>query len=73
LRRAVYRAVYAEVNAQIQSAAQQLGEVTFLSEGEVAEAVRVTEGQVGRAWDFWSIKASATAKALAQQKAQLAE
>jgi ribulose-5-phosphate 4-epimerase/fuculose-1-phosphate aldolase len=71
LRRAVYRAVYTEMNAQIQSAAQQLGEVTFLSEGEIAETVRVIETQVGRAWDFWSIKASATARALADQKAQL--
>jgi ribulose-5-phosphate 4-epimerase/fuculose-1-phosphate aldolase len=71
LRRAVYRAVYTEMNARIQFAAQQLGEVTFMSEGEVAETVRVIETQVGRAWDFWSIKASATAKALAEQKAEL--
>jgi ribulose-5-phosphate 4-epimerase/fuculose-1-phosphate aldolase len=73
LRRAVYRGVYTELNAQIQSVAQQLGEVTFLSEGEAAETVRVIETQVVRAWDFWSIKASATAMALAAQKAQLAE
>ncbi|WP_194726436.1 class II aldolase/adducin family protein [Noviherbaspirillum malthae] len=71
LRRAVYRAVYTELNAQIQAAAQQLGEVTFLSEGEVTETVRVIETQVTRAWDFWSIKAGATAKALAEQKSQL--
>lgn len=71
LHRAVYRAVYTELNAQIQSAAQQLGEVTFLSEGEIAETVRVIETQVGRAWDFWRIKAGATARALSEQKAQL--
>lgn len=71
LRRAVYRAVYTELNAQIQSVAQQLGEVTFLSEGEIAETVRVIETQVVRAWDFWSIKAGATARALMQQQAQL--
>ncbi|MGF6272654.1 ribulose-5-phosphate 4-epimerase/fuculose-1-phosphate aldolase [Massilia sp. UYP11] len=71
LRRVVYRAVYTEVNAQIQSAAQQLGEVTFLSEGEIAETVRVIETQVVRAWDFWSIKAGATARALAEQQARL--
>jgi ribulose-5-phosphate 4-epimerase/fuculose-1-phosphate aldolase len=67
LRRAVYRAVYTEVNARIQSAATQLGEVEFLSEGEVAETVRVIETQVGRAWDFWKLKAAATVRALAQQ------
>lgn len=68
LRRAVYRAVYTELNAQIQSAAMQLGEVTFLSEGEVAETVRVIETQVTRAWDFWRLKAAATADAFSQQQ-----
>jgi HCOMODA/2-hydroxy-3-carboxy-muconic semialdehyde decarboxylase len=72
LRRVVYRAVYTELNAQIQAAAQQLGEVVFLSEGEATETVRVVETQVVRAWDVWSIKASATAKALAEKKAELA-
>lgn len=67
LRRVVYRAVYTEVNAKIQSAAMQLGEVEFLSEGEIAETVRVIETQVGRAWDFWKLKAAAAVGALAQQ------
>lgn len=67
LRRVVYRAVYTEVNARIQSAAMQLGEVEFLSEGEIAETVRVIETQVTRAWDLWKLKARATATALAAQ------
>ncbi len=65
LRRVVYRAVYAELNAKIQSAAMQLGEVEFLSEGEIAETVNVVETQVARAWDLWKIKAAVTARALA--------
>lgn len=71
LRRAVYRAVYTEVNAQIQSSAMRLGEVTFLSEGESAETVRTIETQVPRAWNFWKIKAEATARAFAQQQQAL--
>lgn len=67
LRRVVYRAVYTEVNARIQSAAMQLGEVEFLSEGEIAETVQVIETQVARAWDLWKLKAAATAQALAAQ------
>lgn len=69
LRRVVYRAVYTEVNARIQSAAMQLGEVEFLSEGEIAETARVIETQVTRAWDFWKLKAAATAKALSLETA----
>lgn len=68
LKRAVYRAVYTEVNARIQSDAMRLGEPTFLSEGEVAETVRVIETQVFRAWDFWKQKATATAAAFAEQQ-----
>jgi len=68
LQRVVYRAVYTEVNAQIQAAAAQLGEITFLSEGEVAETVRVIETQVVRAWNFWKLKAAATAGEFARQQ-----
>ncbi|MBL0421947.1 class II aldolase/adducin family protein [Ramlibacter sp. AW1] len=68
LKRAVYRAVYTEVNAKIQSSAMALGEVEFLSEGEIAETVRVIETQVMRAWNFWKLKATATARAFAEQQ-----
>jgi HCOMODA/2-hydroxy-3-carboxy-muconic semialdehyde decarboxylase len=67
LKKAVYRAVYAEVNARTQLAASQLGEVTFLSEGEVEEAMRSTESQVNRPWDFWKQKAAQTCGAFAAQ------
>lgn len=65
LRRVVYRAVYTEVNAKIQMAAQQLGDPTFLSEGEVGETVRVIETQVGRAWDYWTLRAEKSAREMA--------
>ncbi len=67
LRKAVYRAVYTEVNARTQAEASRLGEITFLSEGEIEETVRVIETQVTRAWDLWQMKASVNAKEIAEQ------
>jgi HCOMODA/2-hydroxy-3-carboxy-muconic semialdehyde decarboxylase len=50
---AVYRAIYAEVNAKLQLQAAALGDVQFLNEDEAALAQASTEGQVVRAWDLW--------------------
>lgn len=63
IRKVVYRAVYTEVNARTQAEASRLGEVTFLSEGEIAETVRVIEGQVDRAWNLWKSMAAKTVAA----------
>jgi ribulose-5-phosphate 4-epimerase/fuculose-1-phosphate aldolase len=53
LRQAVFRAVYTELNARVQSAAMALGEVEYLSAAEAAAASETNDSQVGRAWDFW--------------------
>ena len=50
---AVYRAIYAEVNARLQLQAAALGPINFLNEEEAALAAATTEGQVARAWDLW--------------------
>ena len=50
---AVYRAIYAEVNAKLQLQAQALGPVNFMNEEEALLAAATTEGQVVRAWDLW--------------------
>ena len=50
---AVYRAIYAEVNAKLQLQAAALGPINFLNEEEAALAAATTEGQVARAWDLW--------------------
>ena len=50
---AVYRAIYAEVNAKLQLQAAALGPINFLNEEEAALAAATTEGQVGRTWDLW--------------------
>lgn len=51
---AVYRAIYAEVNAKLQIQASALGPINFLTEEEAALAAATTEGQVVRAWDLWA-------------------
>jgi HCOMODA/2-hydroxy-3-carboxy-muconic semialdehyde decarboxylase len=53
IRQAVYRAVYAELNARYQLQAMQLGEVTYLTEGESDSCIRTVEGQAQRPWDLW--------------------
>lgn len=50
---AVYRAIYAEINAKLQIQAAALGPINFLTEEEAALAAASTEGQVVRAWDLW--------------------
>jgi HCOMODA/2-hydroxy-3-carboxy-muconic semialdehyde decarboxylase len=50
---AVYRAVYAEVNAKLQIQDAALGPINFLNEGEAALTAASTEGQAVRTWDLW--------------------
>ena len=59
VRVAVYRAVYAEVNAQLLLQALPLGEPEYLTAAE-AEAARITcEGQIDRPWNLWKQQADA--------------
>lgn len=57
LKLAVYRAVYAEVNARIQMQALQLGDPEYMTTEECDAAVASTEGQVERPWAFWKAAA----------------
>ncbi len=50
---AVYRAIYAEVNAKLQIQAMAMGPVNYLNEEEAALAAASTEGQIERAWNLW--------------------
>ncbi len=56
-RHAVFRAVYTEVNARVESEALRLGDVTFLNEQEAAKATATNAGQVDRPWELWRKKA----------------
>ena len=51
---AVYRAIYAEVNARLQIQARQLGNVTYLNAGEAARAAAINDTQLPRVWDLWT-------------------
>ena len=54
LRRAVYRAIYMQVNAELQTTASGLGDINFLTPGEAKSASINVEGQLDRAWNLWS-------------------
>jgi HCOMODA/2-hydroxy-3-carboxy-muconic semialdehyde decarboxylase len=53
LRQAVYRAVYAEVNARQQAEALRLGTPNYLTPGEAVESAKANDGQQDRAWNLW--------------------
>ena len=55
---AVYRAVYAELNARYQLQAAGLGEVTYLTAAEGRACTDRVEGQVQRPWEFWKAEAA---------------
>jgi HCOMODA/2-hydroxy-3-carboxy-muconic semialdehyde decarboxylase len=57
LRLAVYRAVYTEANARLQSEAMRLGPLTYLSAGESRTASTWIATQANRAWDLWRMRA----------------
>lgn len=50
---AVYRAVYAELNARYQLQASGLGEITYLTAEEGRACTDRVEGQVQRPWELW--------------------
>jgi len=53
VRHVVFRAVYTEVNARIESDALRLGEPMFLNDGEAAAAMKTNDALVDRPWDLW--------------------
>ena len=57
LKQAVYRAVYAEINARLQAEALRLGEITYLNDAEAAGATRANDEVIDRPWQLWKDKA----------------
>ena len=53
VRHVVFRAIYTEVNARMESEALRLGEPTFLNDGEAAAATKTADGLVNRPWELW--------------------
>ena len=53
IKQVVARAIYAEVNARLQSEAQRLGDITFLNEREAAHATETINSVLDRPWALW--------------------
>jgi ribulose-5-phosphate 4-epimerase/fuculose-1-phosphate aldolase len=55
VRQAVFRAVYTEINAKLQSEAMRLGEseVTFLTDAEAVNATQTNDAVLNRPWELW--------------------
>ena len=53
IEQAVYRAIYAEVNAKLQAQAMSMGTVTYLTEEEAKLASAANDGQIPRSWNLW--------------------
>jgi HCOMODA/2-hydroxy-3-carboxy-muconic semialdehyde decarboxylase len=54
LEQVVYRAIYAETNARLQSQAAALGDVTYLNGEEAALAAATNDTQLARVWELWA-------------------
>ena len=53
IHQAVYRAIYAELNARLQSEALRLGEPNYLNKDEAGGAALANDNNMDRAWDLW--------------------
>ena len=56
---AVFRAVYSEFNARIQTEALKLGPVAYMTRGEAAASAASNASQIDRAWNVWKAQAEA--------------
>jgi HCOMODA/2-hydroxy-3-carboxy-muconic semialdehyde decarboxylase len=57
LKQAVFRAVYTQMNAELQLQAKILGAATFLTAQEAAATTIAVGGQIDRAWAMWARQA----------------
>ena len=53
LRQVVYRAIYTENNARLQSEAMRFGDINFLSEAEAAATAASLDEHLERPWELW--------------------
>jgi HCOMODA/2-hydroxy-3-carboxy-muconic semialdehyde decarboxylase len=53
IRHVVFRAVYTEVNARVESEALRIGNPTFLNDEEAAAATKTNNALVDRPWELW--------------------
>jgi ribulose-5-phosphate 4-epimerase/fuculose-1-phosphate aldolase len=56
LKQVVYRAIYTDTNARLQSESMRLGAITFLSEREAASTAAMNDEHLDRPWQLWVAK-----------------
>jgi HCOMODA/2-hydroxy-3-carboxy-muconic semialdehyde decarboxylase len=49
----VFRGIYTESNARLQSEASRLGEITFLTEEEAQATSDMNDQHLDRPWEMW--------------------
>ena len=54
IREVVFRAIYTEQNAADQTAGLQIGNIKYLSAGEIETAGKLVGAQIDRGWEHWS-------------------
>lgn len=57
IQQVVFRAIYTEGNARLQSEAMRLGEVNFLTPDEAKAASDMNDEHLGRPWEVWKKRA----------------
>jgi ribulose-5-phosphate 4-epimerase/fuculose-1-phosphate aldolase len=57
VKHAVYRAIYAALNATMQMDAMRMGEVTYLAEEEAMKGMEINDRFVDRSWALWKREA----------------
>jgi len=58
IKHAVYRAIYASLNATMQMDAMRLGEITYLSDEEALKGMEINDRFVDRSWALWKQEAT---------------
>jgi ribulose-5-phosphate 4-epimerase/fuculose-1-phosphate aldolase len=53
IKQAVFRGVYTESNARLQSEAMRFGEISFLTEGEAQATSEMNDQHLDRPWEMW--------------------
>jgi HCOMODA/2-hydroxy-3-carboxy-muconic semialdehyde decarboxylase len=57
IQQVVFRAIYTENNAKLQSDAMRQGNVNFLTDGEADATARMTDEHLDRPWQIWKKRA----------------
>lgn len=58
IKHAVYRALYATLNATMQMDAMRMGEITYLSDEEAMKGMDINDRFVDRSWALWKLEAA---------------